>query len=293
VPFRASLIGVPLALALLAAGPAWAQDAETPAPDTSPSSADSATATEDEGPRAEPGMTIWVFEDGEVKRTREEVGLALRDLGYRRRKTQNGRDVYSNADPWKPWVYVDDDGWMMMRRAPVTFGKPEGLPGIWRGPLGYLVCVVTPTACIRIGGQVVSRKKLRPSKVEVLETIGPAMRRYENAVVERAMKERVDVVVPQALDALWNDGVPLSGDGKIDGFEARRAAVLDFWLGRADDGYGDRVREVVELWCRNTVQSSDQPFTPAEIGDAKARRTCTRPIEGLFYVVTPVTGATR
>jgi hypothetical protein len=309
VASRRSIPCVLSTLALLSlAAPAVADDAATRNPGgtpgegqaTQPSAAGSdappaapateASVSEDQGPPTEAGMTIWVFEDGEVKRTREEVGIALRDLGYHKRKTANGRDVYANEDPWKPWVYVDDDGWMMMRRAPVTVSKPP-LPGIWAGPLGWLVCVPFPTACVHVGGQVVSRAKLHPQKVEVIETIGPAMDHYQSAIVERAMKARVDVTVPQALDALWTDGVPFSGEGRLESWAERRAAIVDFWLGRADDGYGDRVREVVELWSRNTIQAGDEPFTTQEIADAAARRTCTRPIEGLFYVVQPALGA--
>jgi hypothetical protein len=234
----------------------------------------------------EAGETIYVWEDAEVRRARDQIGIELRELGYRKHHSRNGRDVYANVDSWKPWVIVDDDGWVMVRRAPVTFSKPR-LPGIWRGPLGYLVCVVNPTACVHVGGLIVSKRKLNPRKREVIETIEPAVQRYEEALIERGMQIRTNEVIPDLLDAIWESGLSPGHAEPLATWAERRGAVVEFWQTRVDDAYGDRAREVVEVWSRATIQSGEHPFTDDEIARARAERRCSRPVDGLFVEPPP------
>jgi hypothetical protein len=221
-----------------------------------------------------PGEVVYVDEQA-VRRAREEVGLVLRDLGYHKKRTRDGRDYYANESPWKPWVVVDDDGWLVLKRAPVSFSKPE-LEGIWRGPLGYLVCVTQPTACIHLGGLVVSERKLAWQKQAVLQAVKPALDRYETAVVARNRGRRFGEELPLALQALWDEGVPIEGPDLLETWEERRAALLEFWLDRADNDWGGEARDVTEAFMANVVQDSPHPFTPEEIAALNARRTCER-----------------
>ncbi|MBN1336842.1 MAG: hypothetical protein JXB39_12870 [Deltaproteobacteria bacterium] len=250
---------VPL-LAVLAAGDTPPAPPPEPAPPSE--TADGST----------PGEVIYVDEQA-VRRAREEVGLVLRDLGYRKKRTREGRDYYANEAPWKPWVVVDDDGWMILKRAPVTFSKPE-LEGIWRGPLGYLVCVVQPTACIHLGGLVVSERKLQWQKQAVLEAVKPALDRYEAAILERNRGLRFGEDLPVALEDLWNHGIPLEGTQLLETWEARRRALLEFWLDRNDNDWGAEARSVTEAFMANVVQDGPHPFTAEEIASTNARRTC-------------------
>lgn len=245
-------------------GTAWAQETPGPPPDAPPQ-------VEPDEP---PDETIYVY-DHLVAQRKDEVEFALRDLGYRRVRSSDGREVFVNEVAWKPQIVFDDDGWMRVKRGPVQVGKPE-LPGIWKGPLGYAVCVVAPTSCIRVGGLVISQKKLQWHKTEVLESIQPAMAAYEEAVVERAMATRTGQEVPEALDALWERGVPFTGNVPLPDPDQRKAALLGFWLERADNTYGDRVRVVVEDYLNEVVQYSATPVTPQEVAQVNARRTCQR-----------------
>ncbi len=256
-------------LALLLATATVAPTEPTPPPPAPPTGEAAPSPDEDA-----PGEVIYVDEQA-VRRAREEVGLVLRDLGYHRRHTRDGRDYYANESPWKPWVVVDDDGWAILKRAPVTFSKPE-LEGVWRGPLGYLVCVVQPTACIHVGGLVVSERKLRWQKQRVLEAVKPALDRYEEAVVARNRNRRFGGDLPQALQDLWGEGIPIEGNEVLETWEERRAALLQFWMDRADNDWGEEARDVTEAFMAGVVQDGPHPFTPAEIAAANARRTCER-----------------
>ncbi len=225
---------------------------------------------------SEPDEIIYV-DDQAVIKARQEVGLALRDLGYQKKRSRNGREIYVNEAPWKPQVVVDDDGWMVVRRAPPTVGKPD-LPGIWGGPLGYLVCVANPTACIHIGGWVVSGRKLAWQKEEVVRHLEPSMGRYEDALVGRAFNERTGEVIPDALVALWEGGVPIDGDEPLVTHEARRAALLELWASRNCNEWGEAVRQVVRDFMVYEVQSSEHPFLASEVALANLRRSCEEPL---------------
>lgn len=228
-----------------------------------------------------PDETIYVG-DQAVQKAREEVGLALRELGYKKKRNRKGVEIYVNEAPWKPQVLVDDDGWLVVRRAPPTVGKPD-LPGVWGGPLGYLVCVVNPTACIHIGGIVVSPRKLAWQKEEVVRHLQPTMGRYEDALVERAFHVRTGQEVPDALIDLWEHGVPLEGEEALLTHEARRAALLELWASRNCNEWGEAVRDVVRDFLVYEVQAGDHPLLGSEVALANLRRRCEEPliIEGL------------
>lgn len=268
----ASCMGLPIAAA-------WGQE-----PASEPADAptnDEGQAAAPAGEEAVPDEVIYVG-DQAVIRARQELGLALRDLGYQRKRVRNGREIYVNEIPWKPQVVVDDDGWMVVRRAPPSFDKPE-LPGIWRGPLGYLVCVANPTACVHIGGWVISERKLAWHKEAVVSHTVPTMDRYEDALVDRAFDFRTGEEVPDALAALWVDGVPLEGQEPLETHAERRAALLDFWASRTCTDWGAAVREVARAFMQYEVQAGEHAFTAAELARANLERSCQEPliIDGL------------
>jgi hypothetical protein len=229
----------------------------------------------------EPDETIYV-EDQAVLRARAEVGLSLRELGYERKTVRHGREIYVNEDPWKPQVLVDDDGWMLVRRAPPSFGKPD-LPGIWSGPLGYLVCLAAPTSCIHIGGWIVTKRRLQWQEYAVVEQSRDSMERYQEAVIARNLRLRTGEELPALLEALWERGEHPAGGPPLPTPAARRAALLDLWATRTCNEWGDEVREVVRLYLQYEVQASTTPFTAEEIAAANARRSCEQElvIEGL------------
>jgi hypothetical protein len=269
---------------LVCSAVAWAQEVD-PGGDVAARAEQAATAEEPvdvEAPAAEseappdPDEVIYVDEQA-VIRARQELGFALRDMGYQRKRVRNGREIYVNEIPWKPQVVVDDDGWMVVRRAPPSVGKPD-LPGIWSGPLGYLVCVANPTACVHIGGWVISERKLAWHKHAVVEHTEPTMGVYEDALIARAFLQRTGEEIPEALIAVWERGQPIEGEGTLESHAERRAAVLEFWITRTCSDWGQAARQVTEDFIRYEIQESAHPFTAAELAEVNARRTCQEPL---------------
>lgn len=275
-------LGAGLGLAgLLCCTAASAQEPQ-PGPGPVPDEEPEAPAEVEEPEELEEPDEVYYVDDQAVVRAREEVGLALRELGYDRRRTRNGREVYVNEVPWKPQVVVDDDGWMVVRRAPPSFGKPD-LPGIWDGPLGYLVCVANPTACVHIGGWVISERKLAWHKESVVSHTEPTMDRYEDALVDRAFGQRTGEWIPASLEALWERGEPIEGGAVLETHTERRAAMLDLWTSRNCNEWGAAVRAVVRDYMQFEVQAGPHPFTAAEVAAANLSRRCEEPliIDGL------------
>ncbi len=277
---RASSRGLPVALAVCLLWHA-SVDAQELEPGADPARGDAAAGespTVGAEPEAddEPDEVLYV-DDQAVIRARQELGFALRDMGYQRHRVRNGREIYVNEIPWKPQVVVDDDGWMVIRRAPPSFGKPE-LPGIWSGPLGYLVCVANPTACVHIGGWVISERKLAWHKEAVVDHTQVTMGNYEDAIIARALVRRTGQEVPDALVALWEHGTPFEGEGLVATHAERRAAMLGLWSSRNCNEWGDAVRAVVEDFMRYEVQQSSHPFTPDELARANEASRCDAPL---------------
>ena len=221
---------------------------------------------------------IFVYDEA-VKRAWGEVQQDLRDLGYERKRSRDGREIYANEVGWKPTVIIDEDGWMRVKRAPVTLGKPE-LSGIWRGPLGYLVCVVQPTACVHIQGQIVSGRKLAPQKLKVTRQLDPALDQYREAISKQAMFRWTDQDLPQALDDLWQAGVSIGGDtpGVFSQGAERRQALADFWTSRLNNEWGAGSRRVARAFMEYEVQQGPFPFTAAEIEAINQRRSWGEPL---------------
>ena len=120
---------------------------------------DSTTTTEDDSVPVPPVAEIIVFGEMEIQRKRAKVIENLRHLGYREVKEKDGRSVLRPAAPYKPTVIVDDDAWIHTKRSPVRVDPP----GKKDNKLRYLWCLPPFTitaACIQVGGQVISERKL-------------------------------------------------------------------------------------------------------------------------------------
>ncbi len=241
-------------LLLLLAGPARAQ--ENPAP-----------TEKDPAPTEE----MIIIGDSVVARRRQDVINNLRSLGYREHRRRDGRSIFRPNTPWKPSVLMDDDAWMVLRRTPVRIDPP----GKKDNKLRYLWCLPPFTisaACIRIGGQVISKRKLAHAKEEVVRATRYELRMWREAVIARAMEKRVNTEVPDLLADIWERGQPDGPDGPLllDMAE-RRAAILLLWSSRSCTPEGAEVREVLADFMRFEVQTSNEP---AEITVANAANRC-------------------
>jgi hypothetical protein len=145
-------------------------------------------------------------------------------------------------------------------------------------PLAYLGCLVYPWACISAGGQLVSGRKLEAQKVRTLETVYVDVQELGDRVADRETESTVNAL-PDDLEALWTEGVPLSEGPTLETMEERKAALLEYWDSRTDTVWGDRVRVAVEAFIRAEVQGTEHAFAPEEVEQFNARRRCTRVLD--------------
>lgn len=258
---RAALLG------LLLAGPAaWAQD-------DAPAQGESPAAPSADAPPPDGAGEIVVYGDLEIARARAQVVQDLQALGYKSGKRKDGYTVFRPESPWRPSVRVYDDGFIVLKRSPPRF-MPPGNPN---NKLNYLWCVppFTPM-CLRVGGVVVSKRKLAPQKARVANSLEPQLRDWRQAIQSKALSEKVGQTLPDQLDALWGSGVPLDDPDAppLRAPAARRAALLDLWRSRTCTPEGDEVREVIALFLAFEVQASPFPVTRDEAAAAQADHPC-------------------
>jgi hypothetical protein len=215
---------------------------------------------------------LIVFGELEIIRRRADLEADLRDLGYREAKTKDGRATFRPEVAWHPTVIIDDDGYVLLRRSPVRI-EPwvEG-----RTKLTWLSCIppFTPM-CVRIGGWIVSNRKLTPKKGFVAGAIDPRVRQWRAAIVSNAMGQRLGVDIPDMLESVWTLGtMPGQEDTEPMNMEERRAALLGFWSGRACTPEGAQARSLVEDFLSYVVQDSQHPVTAEEQAYASAESYC-------------------
>lgn len=264
----------PIAGLLLLSWAALAQEPATDPPTAPPPEAPLQTEL-----ALESGGELVVFGDLQVAARRAELDQGLRQQGYRVGIRKDGKTVYRPEDPWKPTVEVYDDGFVRLKRSPVRFEPPGQRSG--SSKLRYLWCLppFTPM-CLRVGGQVVSKRKLDPQKARVLTATHPQVGAWREALVRRAMDTKVGRELPDRLDQLWTTGRPLEGEGPplLDP-SARRAAILGHWSTRTCTPEGDAVAEVLALFLEYEVQPSTTPMDAAEQDRANAAQRCGRRLD--------------
>lgn len=241
----------------LAQEPAGAQVAEAPVVEAPPAE----PAPPDDGAAIE----VIVYEQLLVEQARQKVYDDLLQAGYTERVRKDDKTIFRHPDPWKAEVHVYDDGWMRVKRQKVQVEGRE-MPWAERNtPLAWAGCIIWSPLCIRPGGQTLGKKKHRNNEDRIVRWAQGDVEDWGERIADLAVKQKVDGL-PQALEALWTDGIPLEGDGPpLATAHERRLALMTYWASRTDTVWGERVRDAVESFCRGVVQSSDTPFSPEEI----------------------------
>lgn len=228
----------------------------------------------------EPDLEIVVYDAREVEEARQAVEQRLLDMGYERARRRGDRVIYTHPVNYKPKVIVDDDGYMYMRRqtpkvaAPELGGPMEDVPVLKWAP-----CLLIPTLCVRAGGWVISPRKYAHHKQAAVEATEDPVRRYADALAMNALYARINEELPAQLDQIWYQGVNPADQRPLTTFAERRAAILEIWMTRADNAYGDAVREAIELYMAYVINVSSHPFTEEEIRRANDERRCQRMLE--------------
>ncbi len=232
---------------------------------------------QEQAPRAD--AEIIVHGELEVQQAKKALNQQLVDLGYTPRRRSDGRTVYIHQDGWRQKLIMDDDGYVYFRqRPPHVTGPPEtGLVYDDWPILPWTTCVFFPPACVNIGSVPRNHRLKLKDKERTLVASQDELVRYADALAGEALADRLYEEVPDLLDAIWLEGRHLEQpELALPDASSRRQAILEFWISRTDNSYGDAVREVVEAYMVYVVNDSSEPFTEEEIAWANATRRCER-----------------
>ena len=221
---------------------------------------------------------IVVHGDILVEQARKQLMHDLQEEGYTDVEDMGDYVRMRHEEAWKGEVRVYDDGWIHVKRQPVRV-QSRDLPWAEEGsPLAWASCALYPPMCLRTGGAMVGRRKWMGVQGRTLAAIDEDAQVLGDRVADASLDDRINQL-PERLYALWDEGVPLSGEAALTTPEARKQAILDYWDSRTDTIWGDRVRVAVEAFVRAEVQTSATPFTEAEIALFNAGRHCTRELD--------------
>jgi hypothetical protein len=246
---------------------AQAQEPETPEP-AAPEPAEPEPAEP-----VDPPYEVTVYGELLVEQAREKVVERMEDLGYTAKVIDRGDHVvYRHETPWHGEVVLHDDGWMQVKRQPL-YVEGRAMPWAKRNtPLAWAGCVAWPYLCLRTTGATLTHRKWLGMETRTVDELAPDVRSWGDRVADLATSRTVDAL-PDRLTALWEQGVPLQGDGPaLQTAAERRAALHAFWASRTDTVWGREVQQAVEAFCRAVVQTSEAPFTAEELAAYAAER---------------------
>ena len=273
-----------LLLSLLMA-PGWAQDADAPvepevevpaepAPETpesteQPPPADEPDAEEDED--ADVDLVIEVIGEAAVDAARDDVVRTMEDLGWKARRKRGGHVVFRGPEAWMGKAHLYSSGDIHFTTPVLAINGPRETGGNDGVSRGFDNDAQSGTVGISVAPLPAGRK-VRSAQAEIRETVQPLVLEYRKKIQGRHFAVYIGSI-PERLDALWENGESFLGaEGTVDGMDARRAEVLEFWGSRLDSPEGRVVSRTVENWIRNVVQNSDHPVTASEKAEAESHR---------------------
>jgi hypothetical protein len=227
---------------------------------------------------AAPDEVIIVYGEERVKEAREKVIHDLGSLGFTRLLEKDGRLVMRHEQNWRGKAVLYDDGRLDFKRQTPQGTMPDTFFKDASPLIGWVPCVVVPTACVKVGGWVVSPRKLGTIQERATTAVQPSLRELSERQADLAIDHKLDDLEAQLI-ACWEQGVPLEGSEPLPTPEARRAHLLDYWRTRTDTVWGERMRQPVESFLRNVVQASDHPVTTEELARTNANREGLRQLE--------------
>jgi hypothetical protein len=217
---------------------------------------------------AEPAEEVVVWGRLAVDKARDAVVKQFEGLGYEVARRKDGRVIFRGKDGK---ITLLPSGDLVFGAAPPrlvdqpaeSYTQDPRYEDLEPGPMapGPGVSVALP------GGE-----KVQGRRDEILRETRDELDAY-TAVVRRTAFEEMLQALPDRLDRLWTDGVPLDPNAAVlPTPEARRRAVLEHWATRTDTPEGRRTCAALEAWLSSVVQSSEAPITDAERQEFEARR---------------------
>lgn len=228
-----------------------------------------AVAFADEPPPPDPippSATV-IIESSRITKAREALRIALKEQGYTRSERTGDYLVYKNTSPWKPQVWVHDDGWVTVKRQPPRVHTPFHTFADQGSPAEYLLCVIMPTTCVSVGGWLLGPRKLAKQEERVYDSTRDEVKTLNDAVAREHLAQRLNEDIPNDLAAIWGDATRPAAD--------RRLLLYTYWDTRTETPEGMEAKEAVRAYLAGVVQASTTPFTPDELALLNGTRQST------------------
>lgn len=231
---------------------------------------------EEPEPEARASERIVVYDQLLVDQAREEVVLTLRDQGYTEMIEHEDYVVLRHPDPWRGDVRVYDDGWIQIKRQPVQYEPPP----LWnpnpKAGINWLTCVLAPPLCVRVGGQIVSKRKFQAQRERVMVEVHDDAQTFADRVADREVEAAANTL-PDRLQRLWDTGEPLEPGPVLATLPERRRAIFLYWDSRTETPQGTVIRDVVRTFLDAVVQTT-APFARDELAALNEARRSARPL---------------
>jgi hypothetical protein len=188
----------------------------------------------------------------------------IKDLGYLRGSTRNGRTQYFALRVWKPRVTVYEQGFVEVRGRRITPMAPisdtslagaSGMPGVNAAP--------------GVSGVPQSKRQANRQEDLVRAELESPVRDWQQATQAQALLER-------QLESRNTCGLSWEGEGAP---ELRREALAALWLNTSDTPEGAAIRGVVLGYIDEIVQASGTPYTQEDLDRINAAHSFEQPFE--------------
>ena len=201
---------------------------------------------------------VIVFGQIQVETARQQVIADLKAEGYTNIKKKDGRTILKNETIYRGKVVLYDDGWYEHRRQGVQGSTPDGWLKDNAPPLAWMPCVLAPHQCFRVGGVVISPRKLQHVKTDTQRAIDRDLVALSDALADLNVERTVNDL-PDRLEACWELGVPLISEGELVTEQERLDEILRFLDSRTDNEWGRRVAAATEAYIRGVIQHELAP----------------------------------
>jgi hypothetical protein len=207
---------------------------------------------------------IIVYGEERVRAAREAVIRDLEGMGYTKLRERDGRLVMLHETTWKGKVTLHDDGFVEFSRQGVKGTMPDTFFYRASPLVGWVPCVIVPTACVKVGGLVVSKRKLEAVEAKAVAHVAPELDTLAQRQADLHTQQKLERL-PADLEACWQQGTPLEGTGPLPDPASRRQHLLAYWASRTNSPWGRQVGDMVAGFLEQVVQASEHPVTAAEL----------------------------
>lgn len=233
----------------------------------------------EEGGEVDEEVTVWGT--AAIRQARDRLILRMIRSGWEpKARREDGTVVFKGPESWMGAAMITPDGLLDFRRNIVSVGRQYDVqlpPGAQSAMQDR--AQLSDAGSTRMGGITgpASKRKLAGVRAELQREVEDDLRHMRRVLSETALQEKM-AALPDKLDRLWREGLPLRGTELISSPAERRAAVVEYWATRPDSRDGRMAQRVVADWVSQVVQNSAHPFTAEELRQASRRRPESPPL---------------